>query len=601
MTETPNHGYKRPSKGRTDWHVPLNENFEQIDADVEIRDTEANKGDYEPKTGAKYEATDSGAIYYGNGSSWVLADREAGVVRANEAVFSNSDQRTGALLVDRNGDYRSVSFVTDEYWTHADDAGIVLQSLVDAIRDARGSDTNVGEIVVGSGGFSFDTPVVLNNHRGTTISGQSFRQSNGQSGTRFGAGNLPAGRGIIELGNIGDTTNPGNGEATHIKNIYMNLGGGDIAGIYNWAQDRVRTSDVKIENPGPNGNGIVYMGSFNSNIVNSYFDQAAFVKNNPLTKDTNSLRLHNVTFNTNSPGHPPLLLFSQGCRITNGIFNGVDGPNMNDGLAIVSDDVSLTGILGSDSRVSLSQISGQVSRIQFASCAFVTGGNDVHVFKNLDRGEFSACRFSSSGIAIHDFTRSAFTSCRFTGIGKEALYRGSGGGGTSAIVGCTFKNFGQNSGEPAIRFESSQNHRVTVCGNAFRSTNGASNDIILEDNANSVLVTGNWCADGISASIGTARIGSPRDIVSKVVGNSVNPIGFSRPNPSLPVGTGSTNAVANLNAQGAWVYHDGSGVNINSFGTITSLSTDPNPVFVPRAGEIYFDSAIPSAWDWWWV
>lgn len=76
MVNTFNHNYNAPDAGTSDWHIPLNENFEQLDVDVEIRGSEADKGDYEPKEGAKYEATDSGAVYYGNGTSWVLADRK---------------------------------------------------------------------------------------------------------------------------------------------------------------------------------------------------------------------------------------------------------------------------------------------------------------------------------------------------------------------------------------------------------------------------------------------------------------------------------------------------------------------------------------------
>ncbi|QPV64341.1 hypothetical protein I7X12_06925 [Halosimplex litoreum] len=87
MNETPNHGYNVPDEGTTDWHLALNENFERFDTEVEIRDTEANKGDYEPKDGAKYEATDSGAVYLGNGNSWVLASRR---VHSLEAESINS-------------------------------------------------------------------------------------------------------------------------------------------------------------------------------------------------------------------------------------------------------------------------------------------------------------------------------------------------------------------------------------------------------------------------------------------------------------------------------------------------------------------------------
>jgi hypothetical protein len=67
-----NHGYNKPSEGTIDWHVPLNENFKQLERDIEIRDVEANRGDYQPDMGSKFLATDSGATYVGDGSSWNL-------------------------------------------------------------------------------------------------------------------------------------------------------------------------------------------------------------------------------------------------------------------------------------------------------------------------------------------------------------------------------------------------------------------------------------------------------------------------------------------------------------------------------------------------
>lgn len=65
-----NHDYNLPTEGTSDWHVPLNENFNQIDRDVEIRDKGSNKGSYEPKDGAKFLATDTGNVFLGDGSSW---------------------------------------------------------------------------------------------------------------------------------------------------------------------------------------------------------------------------------------------------------------------------------------------------------------------------------------------------------------------------------------------------------------------------------------------------------------------------------------------------------------------------------------------------
>ncbi len=70
MPQTPNHGYNVPEEGATDWHEPLNENFEQYDTDIEVRDLEGNSGDYQPKSGTKFFATDSGKVFVGDGSSW---------------------------------------------------------------------------------------------------------------------------------------------------------------------------------------------------------------------------------------------------------------------------------------------------------------------------------------------------------------------------------------------------------------------------------------------------------------------------------------------------------------------------------------------------
>lgn len=70
MPETSNHDYNIPEQGQSDWHIPINENIRQHDTDVEIRDIEANRSDYEPKDGAKFFSTDTGRVYLGDGSSW---------------------------------------------------------------------------------------------------------------------------------------------------------------------------------------------------------------------------------------------------------------------------------------------------------------------------------------------------------------------------------------------------------------------------------------------------------------------------------------------------------------------------------------------------
>jgi hypothetical protein len=67
---TDNHQYNTPKKGATDWHIPLNENFERLDNDVEVRDLEGNLDSYAPGEYAKFLAVDTGAVYIGDGSTW---------------------------------------------------------------------------------------------------------------------------------------------------------------------------------------------------------------------------------------------------------------------------------------------------------------------------------------------------------------------------------------------------------------------------------------------------------------------------------------------------------------------------------------------------
>lgn len=67
---TRNHDYKTPAKGTTDWHTPLNENFQALDNQVEIRDVESNLSSYEPKATAKYFATDTSTVFVGDGQQW---------------------------------------------------------------------------------------------------------------------------------------------------------------------------------------------------------------------------------------------------------------------------------------------------------------------------------------------------------------------------------------------------------------------------------------------------------------------------------------------------------------------------------------------------
>lgn len=72
MAETPNHEYNVPEEGTQNWHEPLNDNFDALDTDVEIRDDgePAAAGYDDPADGAKYLDISSGEIFIAADGSW---------------------------------------------------------------------------------------------------------------------------------------------------------------------------------------------------------------------------------------------------------------------------------------------------------------------------------------------------------------------------------------------------------------------------------------------------------------------------------------------------------------------------------------------------
>jgi len=67
---TDQHSWYYPADGERDYEDTFETFFEQLDDDVEIRDTDANRSNYDPKAGAKFVATDTEDVYIGDGSSW---------------------------------------------------------------------------------------------------------------------------------------------------------------------------------------------------------------------------------------------------------------------------------------------------------------------------------------------------------------------------------------------------------------------------------------------------------------------------------------------------------------------------------------------------
>lgn len=67
---TQNHKLNVPEEGYDDWDNPLNDNFDELDRRTPIRDLEENRSEYDPRHNAKFEATDTGKMWYGDGTSW---------------------------------------------------------------------------------------------------------------------------------------------------------------------------------------------------------------------------------------------------------------------------------------------------------------------------------------------------------------------------------------------------------------------------------------------------------------------------------------------------------------------------------------------------
>lgn len=147
MPKTPNHDYNIPPEGTENWHVPLNENFENLDVDIEIRDSDENKSEYKPKEGSKYEATDSGAIYYGNGEAWIEANRKVGHIETNSSVTGEhlkaGDSSTAIVAPSVDSAFDGIQEAIDEGYRDVilaeeiTEAGIIIPKV-----DREGSETD---------------------------------------------------------------------------------------------------------------------------------------------------------------------------------------------------------------------------------------------------------------------------------------------------------------------------------------------------------------------------------------------------------------------------------------------------------------------------
>jgi len=160
MTTTNNHDYEKPEAGTTDWHIPLNENFDRLDSDVVVVDVESNWSDYAPNDDQVFLADDTGTVFVGDGSQWVrlgtLPSR-----RFYQGTSEPSDPQAGDVWYDLSSNQAPTASFT------------VSKSDLTVNVDASGSEDPEGSI--SSYDWSFGN--------GTTATGVTASHTYGSDGT----------------------------------------------------------------------------------------------------------------------------------------------------------------------------------------------------------------------------------------------------------------------------------------------------------------------------------------------------------------------------------------------------------------------------------
>lgn len=197
MSETPNHGYNVPNRGVQDWNVPLNENFQQYDTDIEIRDTESNRGNYEPKAGAKFLATDTERVYVGDGSNWQRMESTGTDSTLSSLEVSNRLTANAAEAASiRTSTLQLTSGSSNTLQISASDDTVVSAA------SQSTSDTAValqGE-VAGSSGKSEGVRGVSRSSEGIGVNGINWANSGSVIGVSGKAPNSPGGIGVLGTG-----------------------------------------------------------------------------------------------------------------------------------------------------------------------------------------------------------------------------------------------------------------------------------------------------------------------------------------------------------------------------------------------------------------
>jgi len=132
MGRTNQHNWPTPDEGDTDYETTFQNFFSQVDSDVEIRDTDANKGNYTPEDSALFRATDTGTVYQGDGTSWNKIDLGVQSLDTEDAAVTNQFRKPAVRSNTESATLnQNVGFIdepNDRLWTknashYSDDGG----------------------------------------------------------------------------------------------------------------------------------------------------------------------------------------------------------------------------------------------------------------------------------------------------------------------------------------------------------------------------------------------------------------------------------------------------------------------------------------------
>ncbi len=174
---TTNHDLPRPATGTFEgtWgeDVMNNDMTDKLEKKLVARDTESNKGNYTPYSNAIFIATDTGAVFDGDGTSWNKAERDFQNISASslstEQNFNADNPVTARVYHDgaeivangRNGEI-----------DRGTDMGAVLNSAISAVSDTNSPGTGQ-TIAIQKGRYTVSTTIQLGD--GVILQGEGMR------------------------------------------------------------------------------------------------------------------------------------------------------------------------------------------------------------------------------------------------------------------------------------------------------------------------------------------------------------------------------------------------------------------------------------------